>query len=198
MKRRGHVTLAFVTTILIALLVVVNSAISNATAWASAVSDEQRLRASTEGLVWMGMAVLLAILALGFASWLATGRISWVFPRSLKAFIQSFSGLHQLTPTQRKLALLLMAPPFLLLDIALGLVLWSLTRANLLVWLSSPGLPTIIATVGAESVLLAAVVVVACLQVLYVRYAFRAERMARKGAGKTQSPGSRQDSPQLG
>jgi hypothetical protein len=191
MRYRGLFILGFVMAILIALVVVVNSVIANAIAWANADTEAARLRALMEGVAWIAASGLLVVIALSFGMWLATGEMPWPLPLSPRTLARYLGGLSQLSPAQRRLALVLVVPSFLLLDAGLGVASWAVTSANITVWSSSPNVPTLLASLAGQIALVTAVAVFAWAQVLYLKWVFvrdRASSLNADGGGEASGP----------
>lgn len=169
MRRRSLVTLFLVIVVALFAVLTANAAVSNAIVWASSQEPSQRLEALMQGLAWIGAAGLLLIIALAIASWLRTGQFGLQWLGSLPSLARSLAGFEGLSSRQRRIALSLAVPLFMLLDIGLGVAIWSITRANIEVWTSAQELPVLLATIAAELVLLVGTATFLWIQITYFK-----------------------------
>jgi hypothetical protein len=184
LKRRAGGTLLAVAVLLVLTAIVVNGAISNAVQLANTGEDAVRTEALVPGLAWIGAAGLLLIIALAIASWLTTGQFGFQRFGSITSLARSFAGFEGLSSKQRRIALSLTVPSFMLLDIGLGVAIWSITRANIEVWTSAQELPVLLATVAAELVLLVGTATFIWIQITY----FKTLRTRNRTTGSRSRP----------
>ncbi|MEW6217259.1 MAG: hypothetical protein AB1543_06215 [Candidatus Bipolaricaulota bacterium] len=128
----------------------------------------------TIGTLVEGIAVIVAAAGLGafgliIAGWLLTGQFLWLRSplSSLRTTAENF--IYARAARQRVRWVIMGAALFLVLDLAVLVLASQVTRVSLILWSSSPGVGTVVATVAGEALMIGMMGGLVAIQVVYFR-----------------------------
>jgi hypothetical protein len=170
MPRKTILGMLVVVVVALGLALAVKAALDNVFALQGDATVPGTIDVILKGIGIMAAAIGLGAAGLLFAGWLFTAKFPWMHP-PLTHLPGAPEGIIPSGATRQRRAWAVLAGLlFLVLDVAALLLGLQVTRANLRVWQSSPGVGIALTTAAGEALMVVLLVGLGTIQVVWLRW----------------------------